>query len=183
MFDFTKFQQAGAKALSVIKEDVGALRTGGASPQLLDSVRVEAYGTSMKVTELAAISVQDPTMMIVSPWDKSVLSAIEKGIQTAGINLNPVVDGEIIRISVPPLTQEGREKLVKTLHQKIESGKVMLRNLRSDTKRDIEARKGQAGVSEDDIKTDLAKLEEETKSLMTQVDELAASKEAELLKV
>jgi len=183
MFDFAQFQGDSEKTLGVIREDIGALRTGGASPQLLDSVRVEAYGAQMKVTELAAISVQDPTMMVVSPWDKSVLAAIEKGIQSAGINLNPVVDGEIIRIAVPPLTQEGREKLVKTLHQKIEDGKVMLRTLRADVKRDIEAQKGTAGVSEDDIKADLARLEEKMKELIAQVDNLEKTKESELLKV
>ena len=183
MFNFTQFRDNGHKTLEIIRTDVGSLRTGGASPQLLDGVKVEAYGTTMKVTELAAISVQDPTMMVVSPWDKSVLAAIEKGIQTAGINLNPVVDGDIIRISVPPLTQEGREKLVKTLHQKIEAGKVMLRTLRGDCKKEIEAQEGTAGISEDDIKANLATLEEETKSLMTQVDELEAAKQKELLKV
>jgi len=183
MFDFKAFGESGKKALDVIREDIGSLRTGGASPQLLDGVKVEAYGSVMKVTELAAISVSDPTMLIVSPWDKSVLGAIEKGIQTAGINLNPVVDGDIIRISVPPLTGEDREKLVKTLSQKVEAGKVIIRSLRADTKRDIEAQKGQAGVSEDNIKADLAKLEDETKKLIDQVEQWAAAKQKELLKI
>lgn len=180
MYDFNGYKSRGHDALESIRSEIGALRTGGASPQLLDSVKVEAYGTTMKVTELAAITVTDPTMIVVSPWDKSVLSAIEKGIQSAGINLNPVVDGEIIRISVPPLTGEDRAKLVKTLHQKGEDGKVLIRTLRSETKRDIEARQGSAGISEDDIKADLATLEEETKKLIAHVDELVAAKEKEL---
>ncbi|MBQ6436054.1 ribosome recycling factor [bacterium] len=183
MYNFNSFKTDTQSALGTIKEDIGSLRTGGASPQLLDSVRVEAYGTQMKVTELAAITATDPTMLVVSPWDKSVLSAIEKGIQQAGINLNPVVDGDIIRISVPPLTEESRQQLVKTLHQKIEDGKVMLRGLRASTKQAIEAQKGQAGVSEDNIKTDLQTLEDEMKKLMTQVDELEEKKRQELTKV
>ena len=183
MFETQKFSQVSGPVMEHIRAEVASLRTGGASPQLLDSVRVEAYGAQMRVTEVAAITVSDPTLLVISPWDKSLLGAIEKGVQVAGINLNPVVDGEIIRISVPPLTAEGRQNLVKTLQKKIEEGKVALRQVRGEMKKEIEAQKGQAGVSEDDIKADLAKLEEEVKKLMTQVDELAAAKQKELMKV
>ena len=183
MFDLQSFRINADQAFSQLQTEVGSLRTGGASPQLLDSVRVEAYGTTMKVTELAAISASDPTMLIVSPWDKSVLPAIEKAIQQAGINLNPIVDGDIIRISVPPLTQEDRQQLVKILRQKIEAGKVALRNIRTDTKKQIEAQEGQAGISQDDIKADLDALEKAVKDYTNNIDQLADRKQAELMKV
>jgi ribosome recycling factor len=183
MFDFKSFHAGAANVMAHLQTEVGALRTGGASPQLLDSVKVEAYGAQMRVTEVAAITVADPTLLVVSPWDASLVGAIEKGIQTAGINLNPIVDGKIIRLSVPPLTLEDRQNMVKVLHQKIEAGRVMLRTVRAETKKEIDKRKGQAGVSEDDLATDLAKLEEEVKKVMTQIDQLAQDKEKQLLKV
>ncbi len=183
MFDFKQFHELAKKTLSHIETDLASLRTGGASPQLLDGVKVEAYGTIMKITELAAITVSDPTLLIVSPWDTSVVGAIEKGIQQAGINLNPVVDGKIIRIAVPPLTEESRKNLVKTLQQKVEDGKVMLRTLRTETKKEIEKQEGNPGISEDNIKSDLDKLEEEVKKLMIQVETWQKNKQEQLMKV
>ena len=183
MFNFSQFQQLSQKTLNNIQTEVASIRTGAASPQLLDSVKVEAYGGTMKVTEVAAITVSDPTLLIVSPWDPSILGAIEKGIQQANLNLNPVVDGKIIRISIPPLTQETRLELVKTLKQRLEDGKVLIRTLRGETKKEIEKQEGQAGISEDDIENDLEKLETAIKKLITQVDQMGAAKEAQLLKV
>ncbi len=183
MFNFASFQQSADKALANIRTQLGALRTGGASPQLLDSVKVEAYGGTMKVTEIAAITVSDPTLLVVSPWDASLLGALEKAIQQANLNLNPVVDGKIIRISIPPLTKETRQELIKTLHRELEEGKVFLRTLRSDVKKDIEKQAGTAGISEDDIKADLQQLETKMKKLIEQVDSLGENKEAQLLKI
>lgn len=183
MFNFTNFNQAANKTLAHLETELGALRTGGASPQLLDSVKVDAYGTTMKATEVAAITISDPTLLIVSPWDASLVGAIEKAIQVANLNLNPVVDGKIIRLSIPPLTQETRQELVKTLHRQIEDGKVMVRTLRSETKKEIEKQTGSAGISEDNIKADLAKLEEEIKKIIVKIETLAQNKENQLLKV
>lgn len=183
MFSQAQFQAQAKKVMDQIDKEIGSLRTGGASPQLLDGVVVEAYGSQMKITELASITVSDPTLLVVSPWDTSVLGAIEKSIQVAELNLNPVVDGKIIRISVPPLTQESRQNLVKVLHQKIEAGKVAVRALRGDWRKEIEAQKGQPGISEDTIKVDLDNLEKEIKKLIEQAETWEKNKEAQLLKV
>lgn len=183
MFNFNQFTQIANRTLENIKTEVASLRTGAATPQLLDSVKVEAYGGIMRVTELAAITIADPTLLVVSPWDTSLLGAIEKGIQQANLNLNPVVDGKILRISVPPLTTETRQELIKTLHQRLEDGKVMVRTLRGETKKEIEAQKGAAGISEDNIKADLEKLENEIKKIIAQIDELGKNKETQLLKI
>lgn len=183
MFNFNQFTQIANRTLENIRTEVASLRTGAATPQLLDSVKVEAYGGIMRVTELAAITIADPTLLVVSPWDTSLLGAIEKGIQQANLNLNPVVDGKILRISVPPLTTETRQELIKTLHQRLEDGKVMVRTLRGETKKEIEAQKGAAGISEDNIKADLEKLENEIKKIIIQIDELGKNKETQLLKI
>ncbi len=183
MYSFKKFDDLVKNSLVHLENELNSLRTGGASPQLLDSVKVEAYGAQMKITELAAINVPDPCSLVISPWDPSVIGPIEKAIQQAGINLNPIVDGKIIRITVPPLTEESRRSLVKTLHQKIEEGKIAIRNIRTDIKQEIEAQKGTPGISEDHIDQDLEKLENEIKKIIKQIEDSGALKEEKLLKV
>ena len=182
-FDFGSFEQKAQAALTHLVQDLGQLRTGGASPQMLDMVNVEAYGTQMKITELANVSVPDPTMIVISPWDKSLLGTIEKGIAIAPLNLHPIVDGQIIRISVPPLTEERRKEMVKVLKQKIEGGRVMLRTIRGDFRKEIEKQQNQPGVSEDMVKAWLADLDERVKVLMDKVSQLEQDKEKDLLKV
>jgi ribosome recycling factor len=117
---------------------------------------------------------------MVSPWDRGLLASIEKAIASSGLNLSPVVDGAIIRIVVPALTAERRQEMVKLLHQRIEEGKVMLRNIRMAAKKDIDEQKGEAGISEDTIAADLKQLEDAFQAVMKQVDTLAADKEKEL---
>jgi ribosome recycling factor len=182
-YSFADFQQKIQKTLEYLREDLATLRTGRASVQLLDPVKVEAYGSLMKLNEVANVSVPDPSMIMISPWDKSLMSAIEKGIQIANLGLNPVVDGQIIRVSVPPLTEERRKEMVKLLSQKIENGRVLLRNIRTETKKEIEDLKGTAGVSEDMIKLDLQELEKKLKELMAQVDKMAADKTKDLMTI
>lgn len=183
MFNFSDFQQRADKVIDHIASDIATLRTGRANTALLDPVQVEAYGTKMKVSELATVSAPDPSLLTISPWDKSLLDPIAKGIQASGLNLNPVNDGEIIRISIPPLTTERRQEMVKLLAQKIESGKVMLRNLRGDVRKDIEAMEDEDGVSEDDIKNWMAELDKKVKEVETQIDEMKKKKEDELMKI
>lgn len=182
-FDFSQFHTKADKAIDHVSTDIGTLRTGKASVQLLDAVQVEAYGTYMKVNELANVSAPDPNLLVVAPWDKSLLGPIEKGIAGAGINLNPVVDGDLIRIMVPSLTEERRKEMVKLLYQKIESGRVLLRSIRTDIKKEIEDQKSQGGVSEDDISHQLEQLEKLTKDYMDKLEKIAEKKEQELMTV
>lgn len=168
------------KAFAHIKQEYGGLRTGRASQQLLDPVSVEAYGARMKITELASVSVPDHSLIVIQPWDKGLLDAIVKGIEAAGLNLHPVVDGQIVRISVPALTAERRQEMVKLLHQKAEQGRVLLRNIRAEEKQQIEKTADTDGVSEDDIKLALEDLEKTFKDASNQLDNLTADKEKEL---
>jgi len=182
-YDFQDFAQKADKTLQHIREDIATLRTGRASTQILDPVSVEAYGTMMRVHELANLSAPDPTLLLISPWDKSLLGPIEKAIASSGLNIHPVVDGDIIRIAIPPLTEERRKEMVKLLGQKIQMGHVMLRNIRTDVKKEVEKLRDQAGVSEDDIKADLEELEKRVKDFAAKIDQMAADKEKELLTV
>jgi ribosome recycling factor len=182
-YDFSDFQQKAQKTIDFIRTDISTLRTGRASSQMLDTVRVEAYGSMMKMNEVGNVSAPDPSLLVISPWDKSLLQAIEKSISTSGLNLHPVIDGAIIRIAVPPLTEERRKEMVKLLHQKMESGRVMLRNVRGDIRKEIEKMKDGGGVSEDDIKSDLQELDKRVKDYMDQIDLLSTEKEKELMTV
>jgi ribosome recycling factor len=183
VYDFSSFEEQIKATFDHLLQDLAGLRTGKASVQMLDPVKVEAYGTYMKLTEVADIRVPDPSQILISPWDKSLLGAIEKGIQISGINLNPVVDGQSIRISVPPLTEERRLDMVKLLSQKIEAGRVMVRNVRTDIKKEIDKQKGQPGISEDAIEADLAELEKRCQHVMVQVEKLSKDKEKELMTI
>ena len=177
------YQDRFDKTIDHLQRELGSLRTGRASVQLLDDVRVMAYGASMAIHEVANVSAPDAQLLVVKPWDKSLMPEIEKAIQAAQLNLNPVVDGEIIRIPVPPLTQERRQEMVKSLHQKVEEAKVMLRTVRADVRRDIEKQEGEAGISEDDIKAELSELDEVVKEYIEKVDSISENKEKDLLKI
>lgn len=182
-YSFVEFDQKVLKTIEHVKVELASLRTGKASIQLLDPVKVECYGSMMRLNEVASLSVADPTLLVIKPWDRSLISNIEKAIASAGLNLSPVVDGEIVRVPVPALTQERREEMVKLLGQKIETGKVMARTVRLETKQQIEADKGKEGVSEDDIERDLQTLEDKVKQVLVKLDELFSQKQKELLTI
>lgn len=183
MYNFSPITTSLDKLLDFTKQTLAKFRTGRASTQMLDSVKVEAYGSLMAINEVANINVVDNNLLVITPWDPTLLDAVSKGIQKAGLNLNPVVDKNLIRVAVPPLTQERRQELVKSLHQEIEAAKVKIRNSRHDYKNQIEDQKGQPGISEDDIKADVEELDRIIKDKITELDQLAKAKEEELLSV
>lgn len=180
-YSFADFEEKVTKALDHVRREVGMLRTGRASADILDSVTVEAYGQRMKLVEVASISVPDATLIKISPWDKGLVGSIEKAIAGSDLNLNPVVDGEIVRIAIAPLTEEKRKEMVKQLHKIIEAGKAMLRDIRGKTKQEIEDQQGQTGVSEDDVAADIDDLEMRQKKAVEQLDTMSAAKEKDLL--
>ena len=183
MFDFSIFQQKLDKIMTHTQQELAILRTGKAKVKMLDPVRVEAYGSLMAVNELANVSTPDANMIVIEPWDKSILENIEKAIQKAGLNLNPIVDGELIRIVISPLTEESRQELVKQLHQKTESAKIMIRNARIDIKNEVDDQEGEAGVSEDDIHRDLEQLDKVMDQYTEKLKTFVAQKEKDLLSI
>ena len=133
-----------------IKQEIGGLRTGRASPALVEDIQVEAYGSRQPIKALASIMVSDPKTLVVDPWDKSVLAAIEAGIRDAKTGLNPVSDGKIIRIPLAQLTSERRQELIKVLHQKLEAARISIRQIREEVKQLIDEAVKNKEVGEDD---------------------------------
>ncbi len=181
--DTTKIKDRFDRVVGVVNEDMETVRVGGAKPSLVENLSVEAYGTRMKLVELASISAPDSTQLVIQPWDKSVIHAIEKGFAESDLRLTPNVSGVIIRVIFPPLTEERRLDLAKLIHQKLESGKVLLRQARQDLKEEIEKQKGQAGVSEDDIEAELEELDKLTGEFTAKLETMAKAKEGEVMKM
>lgn len=173
------------KVIGVVNGDLATVKTGRAKPDLVEQVMVEAYEGQprMKLLELASISAPDPQQLVIKPWDQSVLSKIEKGIMASGLGLSPVVDGDIVRISIPALTEERRLDLVKLVKQKLESGKTLLRQARHEIKEEIDRRKGTPNVSEDDVKGAVEELDKMTEEYNGKIDGLGEAKEKELMTV
>src|SRR5690349_10037011 len=138
----TQVRRKMQRAIDVLREDFATVRTGKASPTLVENIVIPAYGGTqpLKVLELATIHVQDNATLVIQPFDRSIISEIEKGISAANVGLNPIVDGDILRINLPPLTEERRQEFVKLIKQKSESGKVMLRQARHDGMEDAKKR-------------------------------------------
>jgi ribosome recycling factor len=169
--------------LNLVSNDLKQVKTGRAKPSLIEDIQIEAYGGNMALKEVASIAAPDSHLLTVSPWDKGLLETIEKGIAKSNLGINPVVDGDMIRISLPALTQERREEMVKLVKQRIEAGRQMLRNVRNDTKRDIEDSKGTAGISEDDIEKNLDDMQKIYEEWMTKIEDIGNEKEVELMQI
>lgn len=167
-------------ALSNLKKDLTTIRTGRAKTSLVEDVRVEAYGTLMTIKELATIAAPDPSLITISPWDKSLTQAIATGINKAELNLQPVVDGEVVKLAIPPLTQERRAEMVKQMQQKLEAGRVAMRTIRTEIKEQLEAQEGESGVSEDDVKRWLESMQKKMDEYMGKIEQVGKEKEAEL---
>lgn len=171
------------QVLNLISEEVVQVRAGRAQPALVEKIKVRAYETEMELRELASITAPDPMQLVISPWDKNIIKNIEKAILESESKLTPLVDNQILRIKVPALTTERREELIKEIWQKIESGKVMLRQVRQETKDKMEAQKGQPGISEDDIFHRLQDLQKVIDEFQKKLDDLGKKKEEELRKI
>lgn len=161
--------------------EFGTVRSGRANPQLLQRITVDYYGTPTPLQQLASISVPEPRLLVVQPFDKSTVTDIERAIQQSDLGLNPTNDGNLIRIAFPPLTEERRKELIKVVHRMAEDGKVAIRNVRRHTKSDMEALHGE--ISDDDIRRGEDELQELTDRYVERIDTLLGNKEEELLEV
>jgi ribosome recycling factor len=177
-FNWSKFEEKISKNYNFLLNEISSLRIDGANQALLDNILVEAYGSKLKINELAQIGIQGSNLVIISPYDMGVIGDIEKAISASNLNLNPVINGKDIKINIPALTQERRQQLTKLLHEKIEESKIQLRNLRGHFKKEIE---NEEGVSEDIIKNELKDLDEKIKKANLKFDEVLKQKEASLL--
>ncbi|RYD75661.1 MAG: ribosome recycling factor [Sphingobacteriales bacterium] len=186
MSDLNKLIDAGRaqmeKALSHLDIELGKIRAGKASAQMLDGVFVDYYGASTPLSQIGTINTPDARTLVIQPWEKSMLTAIEKGITYANLGFNPQNDGTVIRITVPPLTEERRKQLVKMAKAEAEEGKITIRNIRKEINENIKkAVKG--GVPEDDGKAAETKVQDLTDKHIAKVDEILKTKEKEILTV
>jgi ribosome recycling factor len=171
------------KAVDHVRTEFSAIRTGRASPALVEGLVVDYYGTHTPLRQLAGFSVPDAMLLVVSPYDKSSLGAIEKAIQTSDLGINPTNDGTVIRLAFPPLTEERRRGLVKVVRHKAEEGRVAIRNVRRGSRHELEGLEREGTLSSDDLERTEKDLDKLTHEQVVAVDQLLAHKEQELLEV
>jgi ribosome recycling factor len=183
--DETSIRSKMKSVVEMVATDIGSIRTGRASSGLIEDLEVPVYGgqQKLKVQELATITVQDAQTIVIDPWDKSIIGEIRQGILAANIGLNPAIDGEIIRISMPPLTTEDREKYVKLLNQKLENGRIMIRQIRGDAMKDVKDSFEKKELSEDEKFNQEKRLQEITDEFIGMIEEVGKKKEQEILEV
>jgi len=170
------------KAIDHTDNELSKIRAGKASPAMLDGIAVDYYGTPTPLAQVGNVNTPDARTIVIQPWEKSLLTAIEKAIKDSNLGVNPQNDGVIIRINVPPLTEERRRDLVKKVKAEVENGKVAIRNIRKDTNERIKKLKSE-GVSEDEIKTGEADVQKLTDGYIVKVDKLAEAKEKDIMTV
>ncbi len=171
------------KAVDDFRKELSGVRTGRANVSLLDHIRVDYHGTPMPVNQLGTLSVPDPTMIQISPWDPSVVPLIDKAIRTSDLGLNPTNDGKVVRVPIPPLNEERRKDLVKHMHKVLENHRTAIRNIRRDIKEAIEKLEKEKHVSEDERKRSIEELEKLTHGETKKLEDLAALKEKEVLEL
>ncbi|MEK7862556.1 MAG: ribosome recycling factor [Chloroflexota bacterium] len=171
------------KAIDALRHEVGSVRTGRAAPSLVEALEVEAYGVPTPLIQLAAISAPEPRMILIQPWDKGLVKAIEKAIQSSDLGLAPNNDGNLIRLNIPALNEERRRDLVKLLHKKVEEGRVEIRALRRHTHEEMKSKEKSSGVSTDEVKRAEAQLQKLTDRYILTADEIGQGKEKEILEV
>lgn len=167
--------------IDALKRDLAKRRTGRANVSMLDGIKVDYYGTLSPLNQVASVQVADPRLITVKPWDKSLIPAIEKAMQHSHLELNPSSDGEMIRIPIPPLTGERRQKLVKEIKKVGEDAKVSMRNHRRDANEKLKELEKEKQISEDDLRRMMTKVQESTDRYVKQIDDILNAKEKEIL--
>ena len=171
------------KSLSALEDEFNTLRTGRASPALFDKVRVEYYGNPTPINQVATISVPEARLVVIQPWDKSIIGDIEKAIQKSELSVNPSNDGKVIRISIPPLTEERRKEFVKIAKNMAEQSRVSIRNVRRDANDELKKSQKDGDLSEDELKRAEDEVQKLTDTFVDQVNSMLDEKEKEILEV
>ena len=171
------------KAVEDFRKDLASVRTGRANVALLDHIRVDYHGTPMPLNQLGNLTVPDPMMIVISPWDPGAVPLVDKAIRTSDLGLNPANDGKVIRVPIPPLTEERRKELVKHVHKVLENHRTAVRNIRRDIKEAIEKLEKDKKISEDDKKRSLDELEKLTHAETKKIEDLSAAKEKEVTEI
>jgi ribosome recycling factor len=176
-------EQAMTAAVEATRREFSTVRTGKATPALLDTVRVDAYGTQMPLNQVATINTPDPTLLVIQPFDSSIIGAIEKGILLADLGLNPSNDGNLIRVPIPPLNEERRKEYVKLLHKMAEEGRVSIRHARHKARDAIQTLIKDHELGEDDGHRQLEEVDKLAHDHTAKLDEYLAKKEEEVMSI
>lgn len=179
----SKYKDRMEKAVSALKEEFASLRTGRASASLLDQVHVDAYGSSMPLNQVAAVSVPEARMLMVNVWDRGLVISVEKAIRAAGLGLNPMVDGQNLRIPIPPLTEERRRDLAKVAGKYAEQQRVAVRNVRRDANDDLKKAEKDGAINQDEHKRLESEVQKLTDEAIKRIDEALKNKEQEIMHV
>ena len=180
---FEDLKDRMGKSMESLKREYTRLRTGRASISLLDGIRVSYYDTPTPLNQMASLAVPEPRLIVIQPWDKTAIEDIEKAILKSELGLTPMNDGKVIRISIPPLTEERRKELVKVARKMSEENKVAIRNIRRDANEMLKDLKKEKEISEDDLFRSQEEVQKATDQFISQVDELCAAKEKEILEI
>ena len=171
------------KSVASLSEEFNTIRTGRASASLFDKIRVDYYGQKTPLNQVATISVPEARLVVIQPWDKSLLGEIEKAIQTSELSINPNNDGKVIRVSIPPLTEERRKEYVKLAKNTAEQSRVAIRNIRRDANEDLKKQQKSGAISEDDEKRLEEEIQKLTDSYVEEINSLLEEKEKEILEI
>ena len=171
------------KAIEALKLDLTSIRTGRASSALVDRLTVDYYGTPTPISQVATISVPEARLLVIQPWDRKMLTDIEKAIQKSDLGINPSNDGQVIRLAIPPLNEERRRDMVKTVHKKLDEHKVAIRNVRRDAHDKLRDREKKKEISEDELKRSTDRLQKLTDRFIDEMEKIGKSKEQEILEV
>ncbi|MFC1900624.1 ribosome recycling factor [Chloroflexota bacterium] len=176
-------EQKMKKSVDGLRQDLATIRTGRASPGLIENLKVEYSGAILPLNQIAGISVPEANLLVIQPWDKTAIRNIEKAIQVSDLGLNPMSDGQIIRISIPPLSEERRHDLIKVVKKRVEERRVTIRNLRRDANEELKEKEKSKEISQDEQKRASGQLQKITDSFIADVEQAGKDKEAELMQV
>jgi ribosome recycling factor len=171
------------KAVDDFRKELATLRTGRANASILDSIRVDYHGTPMPVNQLGTVAVPEPTLLVISPWDPSVVALIDKAIRASDLGLNPTNDGKVVRVPMPSPTEERRKEIVKHLHKVLENHRTAVRNIRRDVKETIDKLEKEKKISQDEQKRALDEMEKISHAETKKIEDLSAAKEREILEL
>jgi ribosome recycling factor len=182
-FDLDDIQKRMRGAVQTLKHEFGGLRTGRASVSLLEPVTVDAYGSAMPLNQVGTVNAPEPRMLTVQVWDRGLVIAVDKAIRAAGLGLNPQVDGQLLRIPIPPLTEDRRKELTKIASKYSEAARVAVRNIRRDGMEHLKKLEKEHQISEDEQKSQSDKVQKATDSHIKEIDDAYAAKEKEIMQV
>lgn len=181
--DINELRRRMTGALDVLKKELAGLRTGRASVSLLEPVQVEAYGSHMPISQVGTVNVPEPRMLTVQVWDKTLVKAVEKGIREANLGVNPMVDGQLIRVPIPALTEERRKDLIKVAHKYAEQARISVRNVRRDGMEALKQQEKDHKITEDQHRKQGTQVQQLTDEFIKKIDESIATKEKDILHV